>query len=139
VWAKLQPVYFTALPRESPENSIKARGQLGQQNCSRLAAAQRLVANTGNSPLHQKEKNEIHEAQRPLQRLSLSLFTWSGMLNVPLQLLQSETLPLGAVRKAESQSCACDSLVYQGGLHILRPSEVTHSVFREGLVSCTAV
>lgn len=63
VWAKFQSVYFPALPRESPENSIKTRGQLGQQKCSRLAAVQHFVANTENSPLHQREKNEIHEAR----------------------------------------------------------------------------
>lgn len=126
-----------ALPRESPENSIKARGQLGQQKCSRLAAVQRLVANTENSPLYQK--NEIHEEHWPQRWLSLSLFTWSGMLNILLWLLQSEILPHGAVRNAEPQSHACDFPVHQGGLHILRTSKVTHPVFREGSVSCTAV
>ena len=139
MWAKFQSVYFPALPRESPENSIKARGQLGQQKCSRLAAVQRLVANTENSPLPQKEKNEIHEAHWPLRWLSLSLFTWSGVLNVPPWLLQSEMPPRGAVRNAEPRSHACDSPVYWGGLHILRTSEVTHPIFTEGSVSCTAV
>lgn len=94
------------VPRESPENSIKARGQLGQQKCSRLAAVQRLLANTENSPLNQKEKNEIHEARRPRQWLSPSLFTWSGMLSIPLWLLQGETVPPGPVRNAEPQSHA---------------------------------
>lgn len=139
VWAKFQSVYFTALPRESPENSFKARGHLGQQKCSRLAAVQNIVADRENSSLHQKEKNEIHEACWPLQWLSLSLFTWSGMLNIPLWLLQSEMLPCAAVRNAEPWSCAWNSPVYGGELHILRTSEVTHPIFREGLVSCTAI
>lgn len=129
MWAKFQSVYFTALPRESPENSIKARGQLGQQQCSRLAAVRRLVANTENSPLHQKEKNEIREAHRPLRWLSLSLFTWPGMPNVPPRLLQSEMV----------QSLRAVHAIPRVGQHILRTSEVTHPVFGEGSVSCTAV
>lgn len=109
VWAKFQSVYLTALPRKSPENSFKARGHLGQQKRSRLAAVQNTVANSENSPLHQKEKNEIHEACWPLQWLGLSLFTWSGMLNIPLWLLQSEMPPRAAVWNAEPRSCAWDS------------------------------
>lgn len=74
---RFQSVYFTSLPRESPEKSIKARGQLGQLKCSRLTAAQHSLASTENNLLHQKEKNEISKPHQPLLSLNLSLFTFS--------------------------------------------------------------
>lgn len=139
MWAKFQSVYFPAVPRESPENSIKTRGQLGQQKCSRLAAVQHLAANTENSPPHQREKKWNTQCMLPLQCLSNSLFTWSGVLGVPPWCLQGAMLPCGAQGDAQPQSQAHNPLMgLWGGLHVLRTREVTPPVTRAGWVSCTA-
>lgn len=130
MWAKFQSVYFPALPRESPENSIKTRGQLGQQKCSRLAAVQHLVANTENSPLHQRGKNEIHEARCTAEPFSQSQgcsASLPGASRVQFCFVVLGEMPSPRVTPG-----------LWGGLHVWGTSEVTPPVTRAGSVSCTS-
>lgn len=88
---------------------MKAKGCLGQRNCSRLATVWYFVSGTLNSLMHQKRgRSGICKAHWPQQWTNLSPFTWSVML-VSL----SERSPAcGTIWNVESRSHSFDSLVY---------------------------